>query len=100
MTRLFERYVPTGAAQQRTPLGHHALMVGLGAWSSVLPRARELYRRGLANATTCHPVHALGTTGPLAGVFPDERVIHFSTDTQLAGMFLLALTITRQPGAL
>jgi hypothetical protein len=95
-TKLLDRYVATGPAQQRTPLGHQALMVGLGAWSRHSSRARELYARGLLNATTCHPVHALGTTGPLAGVFPDERAIHFDTDAELAGMFLLALTLDRE----
>jgi hypothetical protein len=66
-------------------------MVGLKAWADVSPKARALYLRGLRNASELHPVHALGTTGALGGVFPDERVVHFDTDAELGGMFLLSL---------
>jgi hypothetical protein len=101
-SKLFDRYVTTGVEQRRTALGHYALMVGLRAWAAHSARARELYARGLRNVTERHPVHAIATAGAIAAAFPDERVVQFETDAEVAGMFLLALTLDtdRQPGIL
>jgi hypothetical protein len=90
-SKVFDRYVVTGAAEERTPLGQYAVMVGLAAWSDLLPLARDKYMLGLKNASGRHPVHAIGTSGVRAGVFPDERVIHYDTSAELGGLFLMAL---------
>jgi hypothetical protein len=92
ISKLFDRYVPTGLDQQRTPYGHYSLMVGLKAWADSMPRARSLYEEGLLNATRRHLVHAVGLTGAYYMTFPDEGMVHFGTNAELGGTFLWALT--------
>jgi hypothetical protein len=95
--RVFDRYVKNGIDGQRGPLAQYALLVGLAAWAELSPRARELYTRGLEHVVGRHPVQAIGTTGALAGVFSDARVIDFGSDAELGGMFLLAASFEPEP---
>lgn len=91
ISKSFDRYVPTGLDQQRTPYGHYTLLIGLKSWSDLHARARELHARGLRNATERHLIHAVGVAGAYYMVFPDEGMVHFGTNAELGGTFLWAL---------
>ena len=91
ITRLFDRYARTGAEQQMTPLGQSSLLIGLGAWADLHPRAARLRVEGLKNLTGRHPVDAIGITGALdGGTAGGSNAIHFGTGTEGGGTFLLA----------
>jgi hypothetical protein len=87
-----ERYRDAGIEQERSPLGHYAVLSGLRAWSDLLPSARTLYAAGLAAVTGPHPVHALGLSGPRRAIAPSEGLADFSDDAELGGSFLWATT--------
>jgi hypothetical protein len=91
--RAFERFIPAGIAQERTPAGQYALLAGLKAWSDVSPRARALYADGLEQATRRHGVHGVGVSGPYQMVFPRDGVADFGSSTELVGLFLWATTL-------
>jgi hypothetical protein len=92
-TKLFDRYVRTGAEQQTTPLGQSSLLIGLGAWADLHPTAARLHAEGLQNFTERHPVDAIGITGVLdGGRSCGPNVVHFGTGTEVGGAFLQAMT--------
>jgi hypothetical protein len=92
------RYRDAEIPQERSPLGHYAILAGLKAWSDVLPRARQLYLAGLAASTGRHVVHEVGLTGPRQLIAPREGMADFSNDAELSGSFLWATTL--EPSAL
>jgi hypothetical protein len=97
-TRLFDRFVPIGPEQGRSPRGHYLMMLGLRAWSDLHPRAGALFERGLRYANERHQVHSLGPAGVYEMVFPDEGRVDFATKADLGGIFLWAMTLS--PGSL
>jgi hypothetical protein len=87
------RYRDAGVEQERSPLGHYAVLAALKAWSDVLPRARQLYAAGLSAATGRHLVHRMGLTGPHRLLLPRQGLADFSDDAELGGLFLWATTL-------
>jgi hypothetical protein len=88
-----QRHRDAGVREERSPVGHYAVLAGLKAWSDILPRARRLFLAGLSAATGRHVVHEVGLSGPHRLIAPREGVADFSDEAQLGGSFLWATTL-------
>ncbi|HYQ40575.1 MAG TPA: hypothetical protein VER11_01360 [Polyangiaceae bacterium] len=87
-----QRYRDADVEQERSPLGHFAMLAGLKAWSDLLPNAKRLYSAGLSSATARELVHRIGLSGPRRLLVPREALADFSDDAELGGSFLWATT--------
>jgi len=86
------RYRDADIEQERSPLGHYAVLAGLRAWSDILPTARELYATGLAMATKRQLLHGIGFSGPHRLLAVRQGLADFTDDAEIGGTFLWATT--------
>ncbi|HET9953858.1 MAG TPA: hypothetical protein VFQ61_05125, partial [Polyangiaceae bacterium] len=92
MVRQFDRYLPAGLGEERSPAGHYAILVGLKAWADRLPRARQLYERGFEYTSARADVRRVGYLGPYRMLSRSDGLADFGGEAELGAMLLWAMT--------